>query len=112
MEIKDSPIHGKGLFATKQYKKGKKIYDYEGTEMNWCDYKGSYRNTYSLKRVGKIIVGAETNPCQYLNTSPDANVILKKRALYALRDIEVGEEMTLGNYFKDYNVKLNSVAKE
>jgi SET domain-containing protein len=109
MEVKESPIDGRGLFATVSYKKGKKIYDYEGTEMKWCDYKGDYRNTYNLKRVHKILVGTSDNPCQYLNTSPDANVILKKRALYALRDIDVGEEMVLKGYFRDYP-KLTSVA--
>ena len=109
MEVKESPIDGIGLFATVSYKKGKKIYDYEGTEIFWRDYLGDYRNTYSLKRVHKIIVGSANNPCKYLNTSPEANVILKKRALYALRDIDVGEEMVLKGYFRDYP-KLTSVA--
>jgi len=105
MEVRQSPIHGKGLFAVLQLKKGK-LYDYVGTEMKWKEYVGNYRNTYSLKRVGKIIVGSEDNPCQWLNVSTNENVILKKRALYALRDIEAGEELTLKGYFKDYNFCL------
>ena len=83
MEIKQSQIHGKGLFTTVDLKKGQKIYDYEGVEMPWKDYKGDYRNTYSLRRVNKIIVGSQLNPCQWLNQSEDANVVLKCRALYA-----------------------------
>lgn len=108
MEVKESTIHGKGLFATQYFKKGK-IYDYVGTEMPIKDYVGNYRNTYSMKRIHKIIIGSEDNPCQWLNTSDSANVILKKRALYALKDIEIGEELTLKKYFKKYP-KINSVA--
>jgi SET domain-containing protein len=110
MEVKASPIHGKGLFAILKLKKGK-LYDYVGTEMKWKEYRGDYRNTYSLKRVGKILVGSIDNPCQWLNTSTNSNVVLKKRALYALRDIDVGEELTLKGYFMDYP-KLTSVYKE
>lgn len=102
MEVRQSQIDGKGLFATKQFLKGKKIYIYEGTEMPWKDYTGNFRNTYSLKRVGKILVGTVDNPCQWLNVSDNPNVILKKRCLYALKDIDPDEEMTLGKYFKDY----------
>ena len=102
MEVKDSPFHGKGLFTTVDLKKGQKIYDYVGTEMLWKDYHGDYHNTYSLRRIGKIIVGSSDNPSQYLNQSENANVILKKRALYALRDIPTGTELTLKKYFKGY----------
>ena len=101
MEVKDSPIHGNGLFATTDLKKGK-IYDYVGVEIAWSDYKGTYRNTYSLRRVGKIIIGSDNNPCQWLNQSEKANVILKRRALYALTDIPAGTELTLQKYFKGY----------
>lgn len=104
MEVKDSSIHGKGLFTTVDLKKGK-IYDYEGTEMLWSEYKGDYRNTYSLRRVGKIIKGSPSNPCQWLNRSDRANVVLKKRALYSLCDIQAGEELTLQKYFKGYKLK-------
>ena len=103
MEVKDSPIHGKGLlFTTVDLKKGQKIYDYVGIEMLWKDYHGDYHNTYSLRRVGKIIVGSSDNPCQWLNMSDKPNVILKKRGLYALTDIQAGDELTLQKYFKGY----------
>ncbi len=101
MEVKESPIHGNGLFSTIDLKKGK-IYDYEGTEMLLSEYKGNYHNTYSLRRIGKIIKGSLANPCQWLNMSDEANVVLKKRALYALRDINPGEELTLKKYYKGY----------
>jgi SET domain-containing protein len=101
--VKESVIHGVGLFTNVDVRKGK-LYDYEGTEMKWSEYSGNHRNTYSLRRIGKIMVGVENNPCQYLNTSPDANCILKKRALYALRDICAGEELTLQKYYKRYEL--------
>ena len=102
MEVKLSNIHGHGLFTTVPLRRGQKIYDYVGTVMPWKDYKGDYRNTYSLRRVHKIIVGDPSNPCQWINRSDSPNVVLKRRALYALRNIQAGEELTLEKYYIGY----------
>ena len=111
--IKTSSIHGLGAFANKYIKAGTKIADYYGEEMTWKEFKnkyGDYKNnslsTYPMRRIWKILVAKEEpyksqNIVNFINEG-EPNVILKKRALYALRDIQVDEELLL-QYPKDYN---------
>tara|TARA_B100000214_G_C23560926_1_gene442804 strand:+ start:16 stop:396 length:381 start_codon:yes stop_codon:yes gene_type:complete len=104
LEIKESPIHGLGVFTKVDIKKNKKIIPYnfkEGNEMKWNDFKEKYGNdflyTYSLRRVHKIIcVKDNRNVITYINDDrPNENTYLKARALFAKRDIKAGEELTL-----------------
>jgi SET domain-containing protein len=112
-KIKESPIHGYGLFASADIKKGSKICDYYGVEMSWKDFKikyGDYKknslNTYPMRRTWKILVAKDEpykseNPVNYINESNEPNCILKKRALYSIKDIFAEQEITL-LYPKDY----------
>lgn len=117
--INNSNIHGVGVFTQHQIKKGEKLFDYIGEEMNlkqfkekYGDYKHNSLNTYRMKRQNKIIVAKEEpfktlNIVNYLNESNEPNCILKHKALYSLRDIEQGEELTLkypSDYFRDYKL--------
>jgi SET domain-containing protein len=120
-EIKSSIIHGLGVFASQDIKKGTKICDYYGLEMSWKEFRekyGAYKdnslNTYPLRRIWRIIVAKDEpykteNVVNYINESLNANVILKKRALYSKTNIINGEELLL-TYPKDYqrNYSLNS----
>jgi SET domain-containing protein len=113
-EIKQSPVDGLGVFASQDIKKNTKICDYYGKEMTWQEFKeryGSYKEsslyTYPMRRQWKILVAKEEpykteNVVNYINEALEANVVLKKRALYAKRDIKQGEEFFL-SYPKDYN---------
>jgi SET domain-containing protein len=113
MEIKNSSIHGKGLFSTKAFNSGEKLFDYIGEEMSLREFKyrhGEYKynslNTYRMKRINRIIVAKNepflsNNLVNFINESLNPNCVLKKRALYALRNIKTGEELTL-LYPKDY----------
>jgi SET domain-containing protein len=117
-EIKPSNINGNGVFATQDIIKGTKIADYYGLEISWNEFKekyGSYKSnslhTYPMRRIWKIIVAKEEpyktkNIINYINEGIDANVILKKRALYAKYDIMKGQEFFL-NYPKNYNRNYN-----
>ena len=110
--IKESKIHGLGVFANKEIKSGTKIADYYGEEMSWKefkekygDYKNNSLNTYPMRRIWKILVAKEEpyrskNVVNFINEG-EPNVILKKRALYALTDIHDNEEFLL-QYPKDY----------
>ena len=105
-EIKSSEIHGLGVFATQDIKKGTKILDYYGEEMSWKefrekygDYKSNSLNTYPMRRIWRIIVAKEEpyksqNVVNFINEGVDANVVLKKRALYS--KIHIKKEM---NYY-------------
>ena len=59
-----------------------------------------------MRRQWKILVAKEEpykteNVVNYINEALEANVVLKKRALYAKRDIKQGEDFFL-SYPKDY----------
>ncbi len=112
--IKESDIHGQGLFSLISISKNEKITDYIGEEMSYRDFLdkyGSYKdnclNTYRMKRINKIIVAKHepfktTNLVNYINESQEPNCILKRRALYSLREINADEELTI-RYPADYN---------
>lgn len=114
MEIKQSPIEGLGLFATKDIKRNEKLCEYTGELMSLKEFRekyGNYKqnslNTYRMKRINRIIVAKEepflsTNLVNYINESLTPNCVLRKRALYALQDIPKDTELTL-MYPKDYN---------
>lgn len=111
-EIKSSPIEGLGVFATAEIKKNEFICEYFGEEITWKVFKeryGKYKdnslNCYPMRRIWKIIVAKEEpyksqNVVNYINEGIP-NVILKKRCLFALREIKTGEEFLL-NYPTDY----------
>jgi len=112
---KDSLIDGIGVFSKEFIKKGTKIADYYGEEMNWKDFKNKYGdyksnslNTYPMRRIWRIIVAKEEpykskNITNFINEDREnSNVELKKRALYAKEDIQKNTELLL-NYPKDYN---------
>ena len=113
--IKKSSIEGLGVFATEDIPKGMKIADYYGKEMKWKTFKNKYGEyhsnslyTYPMRRIWKILVAKEEpyrskNLTNFINeTRRNPNCILKKRALYALKDIKKGNELTL-RYPDDYN---------
>jgi SET domain-containing protein len=119
MEVRQSPIHGQGVFATKDIKAGETLFQYIGEEISLKEFKtryGEYKknslNTYRMKRLNRIIVAKEppfslTNLVNYINESTEPNCVLKKRALYALKNIAINEELTLkypADYCRDYKI--------
>lgn len=114
MEIKNSTIHGKGVFATQDISANVKLFDYIGEEMSIQEFKAKYGeykhnslNTYRMMRIHRIIVAKNepyltNNIVNFMNESITPNCVLKKRALYSLVDIKEGEELTL-LYPKNYN---------
>ena len=113
--IKKSKIEGLGVFAKQDIPKGTKIADYYGKEMKWKTFKNKYGeyknnslNTYSMRRIWKILVAKEEpykskNLTNFINEVPGkTNCQLKLRALYAKKYIKKGTELLL-DYPKDYN---------
>lgn len=112
IEIKQSPIEGLGVFAIKTINKNELITKYYGIEMSWKqfrekygEYKSNSLNTYPMRRIWRIIVAKEEpykskNIVNFINEGIP-NVVLKKKALFALREIKSGEELLL-QYPKDY----------
>ena len=116
--LKESLIHGNGIFSTKNYKKGFCFGPFIGIEMSIKDfhktYGKDYKYCYRMCRVHKIISSKdERNFITYINdgihnqTENKVNVILKNKFLYALRDILEGEELLLDyGYLYPWSKKL------
>ncbi len=94
--IKKSKIHGKGVFADRDFKKGEVIlkWDLRKTILKKDIHKLSpriRRNVYLYK--GQYIV--PSSPGIYLNHSCDANTTAKNGSDIANRNILKGEEITI-----------------
>jgi SET domain-containing protein len=86
--VRDSTIHGKGLFANRAFHKGERVEVVVG-EIVLRESTSKYALRLSGRR--SLIL---TNKTKYVNHSRDPNVrIDPKRGLIALRDIEAGEEL-------------------
>ncbi len=85
-----SPIHGKGLFAKKQIRKGTRIGTYEGPRAKRDD-------TYVLwvqNDNGRWVGIDGKNDLRYLNHSSKPNAEFEADELYAIRTIRKDEEIT------------------
>ena len=90
IRVKKSSIHGKGVFANRQYSLGSEIGYFCGDEVE--------RDTrHSLTLEGRHIEG--TGPLRFLNHSCDPNCYFKGRTLIAKREVRLGEELTT-NYLE------------
>ena len=124
IEIKDSPIQGKGIFTRVPIKKGESVWISKGEEpynekvytdeefkefTAWCIANG--KEWDAVANGGGTHTAAisdrEKHPSNYGNHSCDPNM---DRGYVALRDIEAGEELT-GDYAqfstKDWEMKCN-----
>lgn len=119
LEIKKSKIHGWGLFTLVDIKKGEKIvpFNYKKSNvMKWKDFKEKYGDdfsfTYSNKRNWTIInVKNNRNIITYTNDDrPNQNCELKNLALYAIKNIPKGTELTLK--YPHYNPREERYSKQ
>jgi len=90
IEVKDSPIHGKGVFAKKRIRPDSFVGVYEGERTKEND-------TYVLwveDDDGNEIGIDGNNDLKYLNHSSKPNAVFWGDQLYALRNIVPGAEIT------------------
>lgn len=92
--VKQSPIHGEGIFARSRLPRGRKIAYFEG-------YETDQDTRYSLLLDGKRI--EPTGELKYLNHSCNPNAYFSDRWLVASRDISIGDEITI-DYFATENM--------
>ena len=90
VEARQSPIHGKGCFATRAIAAGELIGEYtgrptsvDGTHVLWVE--GDDGEFRGIDGDGVL---------RWLNHSSDPNVEFDGPQLFALRDIEANEELT------------------
>lgn len=112
LELRESPIHGLGVFATRDFPARHKFGPYTGEEMSLREFKERYGTDIQycmvLRRQNKVIVAKEcrnfvtwVNDGTYGQEHPVENVKLECRQLVAIRPIASGEELLL-HYPKGY----------
>lgn len=89
--VGDSPIHGRGLFASAPIRRGDYIGTFKGPD---TDTDGAYV-LWLTDEDGNHYGRRGMNALRYLNHSDDPNAEFDNYDLYATRDIEPGEEITI-----------------
>jgi len=92
--VKKSKIHGKGVFANRDFKKGEIIVKWEYRELTECQAQRISKNDlpYLNKISGKYLL--MDAPGKYVNSSCNPNTFPIEMCDVALRDIKKGEEIT------------------
>ena len=106
-DIRPSPIHGRGAFATRRIRKGTRIIEYTGERLTPSAADARYDDDHSehphvllftVDRRTVIDAGVGGNEARYFNHSCDPNceAVIEQRRVYleALRTIAAGEELT------------------
>jgi hypothetical protein len=105
--VRDSNVHGRGVFATRRVEKGERIIEYLGERVSHDEADRRYESkeendshTFLFIVDSKTVIDAGTagNDARFFNHSCDPNCesVVEKRRVFieALRAIEAGEEMT------------------
>jgi hypothetical protein len=106
--VRNSIIHGRGVFATRKIRKGKTILEYRGERTTWAiasrrpdsDPENPYHTFVFELADGKVIdAGRRGNAARWINHSCDPNCETYEDEdgrvfIEARRKIRVGEELT------------------
>ena len=105
--VRDSPVHGRGVFATRRIEKGERIIEYLGDRVSHDEADRRYESkdendshTFLFIVDSKTVIdaGVGGNDARFFNHSCDPNCesVVEKRRVFieAIRAIEAGEEMT------------------
>lgn len=107
MEIRDSGIHGRGVFAAQSIPANRKVIEYTGERISarQADKRGHGHCTYyfSLDRYWVLDGAVGGSGAEFINHSCGPNLIsriMKGHILYmSLRRIRKGEELTVDYHF-------------
>src|SRR5215469_6692457 len=107
IEVRNSIVHGRGVFATRAIKKGERIIEYLGERVSHKEADRRYElkdendsHTFLFIVDSKTVIdaGVDGNDARFFNQSCDPNCesTVEKRRVFidALRDIAFGEELT------------------
>ena len=122
LEIRQSPIHGLGVFATKDFPSDYCFGEFVGTLFTLKDFKerygANYDYTYRAVRTHQVISAKENrNWITYLNdgilgqSENRVNCVLKKWCCYSLKQIKAGDELLL-SYFRGYKRRISTRSKQ
>lgn len=115
IEVRPSPIDGKGCFATVRFKKRRKVAELTGERVSRVEaarrMRGKRRlHICAIDSYWGVDSSRGGNGTQYVNHSCDPNCFMRVVSghiiIFALRDISPGEELTL-----DYGVTYHPDTK-
>lgn len=108
IEVRDSPIHGRGVYAARDIRKGERVIEYTGRILSWKEADRlppsdpedpNHTFLFSLSD-GKRVIDASVsrNAARWINHSCDPNCESEENEdgrvfIEALRDIPLGEEL-------------------
>jgi uncharacterized protein len=111
--VEDSTVHGRGVFAAKDIKKGKKIIEYKGEIISWAEANIRYVELNGHSHTMFFGIDDETvidgddngNEAKFINHSCKPNAEAKNKKgrifIYAIKDIKKGKEI-----FYDYKLEF------
>jgi hypothetical protein len=122
--VKASPVHGKGVFATRMIPAGSRIIEYRGERIDWAEAErraaekgGPLNHTFFFSlHDGRVIDGGRRgNAARFINHACEPNCEALEHEdgrvyLYALRPIERGEELSY-NYALIYEGRHTPAVK-
>ncbi len=107
IEVRDSKVHGKGVFALRRIRKGTRIIEYLGERVSHEEADRRYETKdandnhtflFIVDKKTVIDAGVDGNDARFFNHSCDPNCesVVENRRVFieAIRTIEPGEEMT------------------
>ena len=104
--VKHSKIHGKGVFAARDFKEGEVVTKWDTSKTITEDQlkKASTEEKKYITKMGDRIVVMQ-EPEKYVNHSCNPNTKVRNLCDVALRDIKKGEEIT-GNYLEEGSLEV------
>jgi uncharacterized protein len=112
--VRNSAIHGRGVFAARKIPKGTRVIEYRGQRVTHKEVDRRYANAddhdnhtflFELDEKWVIDAGVRGNAARWINhgCSPNCETVEEDERIYieAIRDIRRGEELTY-----DYNITL------
>lgn len=98
IEVRSSPIHGRGLFARRRIRKGAYIATFEGRETA----RDGMHVLWVVREDGSEVGIEGRNALRFLNHSSRPNAEFLGADLHAVRNIQPGAEITF-HYGEDWN---------
>jgi SET domain-containing protein len=110
IEVRESGVHGRGVYATEFIPKGSRIIEYTGQRVAWDDAPNDENNphTFLFGLEGGEVINPEIggNDARWINHCCDPNCEAIEEDdriyIYAMRDIEPGQEL-----FYDYAMEID-----
>ena len=119
MEVRDSGIHGRGVFAAQSIPPNRKVIEYTGERISakQAEKRGHGERTYyfALDRYWVLDGSVGGSGAEYINHSCEPNLIsriMKGHILYmSLRRIRPGEELTVDYHFSRHEERVECHCK-